>query len=195
MKTPLKHLFSVAIVSLATPLIAQSTAWQIDPAHSTVLFTVRHLGVSNVHGSFTNITGTANIDDKDITKSSIEATIDTTTVNTDNPDRDKDLKGPNFFEVAKYQTATFKSKQVTNSGGKLQVIGTLTLHGVSKDVTLDLEQPSKVVTAMGKQHRGFTGSTTLNRRDFGLVWGGNLPSGDAMIGDTVKVTLEVELVK
>jgi polyisoprenoid-binding protein YceI len=195
MTPQLKHLFAFVVLSLGAPLIAQSTAWQIDPAHTTVLFTVRHLGVSNVHGSFSNITGTANIDDKDMTKSSVEAIIDTTTVNTDNPDRDKDLKSPNFFEVAKYPTATFKSKQVINSSGKLQVIGTLTLHGVSKDVTLDLEQPSKIVTAMGKQRRGFTGSTTLNRRDFGLIFGGNLPSGDAMIGDAVKVTLEVELIK
>ncbi|HWZ11793.1 MAG TPA: YceI family protein [Acidobacteriaceae bacterium] len=195
MTPQLKHLFAFAVLSLGAPLIAQSAAWQIDPAHSTVLFTVRHLGVSNVHGSFTNIAGTVNIDDKDITKSSVEATIDTTTVNTDNPDRDKDLKSPHFFDVAKYPTATFKSKQVINSAGKLQVIGTLTLHGVSKDVTLDLEQPSKIVTAMGKQRRGLSGSTTLNRRDFGLVSGGNLPSGDAMIGDTVKVTLEVELIQ
>jgi polyisoprenoid-binding protein YceI len=119
MTPQLKHLFAVAVLSLGTPLIAQSTAWQIDPAHSTVLFTVRHLGVSNVHGSFTNITGTANIDDKDITKSSVEAAIDTPTVNTDNPDRDKDLKSPHFFDVAKYPTATFKSKQIINSGGQI----------------------------------------------------------------------------
>jgi polyisoprenoid-binding protein YceI len=195
MKLSLRHLLTIAVFSLAVPLFAQSTTWQIDPDHSSALFTVKHLGVSNVHGTFSKVTGTVILDDKDPTKSSVQASIDTTTVNTDQEQRDKDLKSDHFFDVAKYPTMTFKSKQVTGSGDKWQVLGTLTLHGVSKDVTLDVEGPSKEVTAMGKQRRGFSASTTVNRRDFGLVWGGNLPSGDAMIGDTIKITLEIELIR
>lgn len=191
----MKHVLAAAALSLAMPLFAQSTVWQIDPAHSTALFSVRHLGVSNVHGSFAKVTGTVTLDDKDMSKSSVQATIDATSISTDNEDRDKDLRSDHFFDTAKFPTMTFQSKQVVGTGGKTQVIGTLTLHGVSKDVTLDLENPSKEVTAMGKQRRGFTATTTVNRRDFGLLYGGNLPSGDAMVGDNVKVTLEVELTR
>lgn len=190
------HVLATAVLSFAMPLLAQSTTWQIDPAHSTALFSVRHLGVSNVHGSFGKVSGTVNLDDKDISKSSVSATIDTNSISTDNDDRDKDLKSDHFLDTAKFPTMTFQSKQVSSGGpDKSRVVGTLTLHGVSKDVTLDVEGPSKEVTAMGKQRRGFSASTTINRRDFGLVYGGNLPSGDAIVGDNVKVTLEVEMTK
>lgn len=186
---------TIATLSFAMPLLAQSTVWQIDPAHSTALFSVRHLGVSNVHGSFGKVSGAVTLNDKDMSKSNVNATIDTASISTDNEARDKDLRSDHFFDTGKFPTMTFQSKQVVGSGGKTQVLGTLTLHGVSKDVTLDVEDSSKEVTAMGKQRRGFTATTTINRRDFGLLYGGNLPSGDAMVGDNVKVTLEVELTK
>jgi polyisoprenoid-binding protein YceI len=125
----------------------------------------------------------------------VNATIDTTSISTDNENRDKDLRSDHFFDTAKFPAMTFLSKKVMSAGGKTQVLGTLTLHGVSKDVTLDVDGSSKEVTAMGKQRRGFTATTTINRRDFGLTYGGNLPSGDAMVGDDVKITLEVELTK
>ena len=191
----MKHALAIAGLSLTMPLLAQPTVWQIDRDHSTALFTVRHLGVSNIHGSFAKVSGTVTLDDADTSKSSVNATIDTTSISTDNENRDKDLRSDHFFDTAKFPAMTFQSKKVMSAGGKTQVLGTLTLHGVSKDVTLDVEGSSKEVTAMGKQRRGYTATTTINRRDFGLTYGGNLPSGDAMVGDDVKITLEVELTK
>jgi polyisoprenoid-binding protein YceI len=174
---------------------AQSSTWKIDPAHSAAEFTVRHMGLSNVHGRFGGVTGQISLDPTDLSKSSVKATIDTTTVDTGVAPRDTDLKSPNFFEVAKYPTMTFVSKSVTKNGDGYTVAGDLTMHGVTKQVILAMDSPSKEL-AMGKQtRRGFDATTSIHRQDFGLNWGGALKSGDAMIGDDVKVTLEVEAVK
>lgn len=176
--------------------VAQTTQWKIDPAHSDALFSVQHLAIANVHGSFSKVTGTATIDDKDLTKSSIDATIDTTTVDTQNAQRDTHLKSPDFFDVAKYPTMHFVSTKIVNNNGNWQVYGNLTMHGVTKPVVLNMDAPTKEqLDPWGKMRRGFTATTTLNRRDFGLVWGGTLKSGDAVVADNVKITLEVELVK
>ncbi|MHB1700715.1 MAG: YceI family protein [Acidobacteriaceae bacterium] len=176
--------------------LAQTTTWTIDPMHSNAGFVVRHMGVSNVRGSLGKVTGTAIIDDKDLTKSSVKATIDTTTVDTGNSQRDTHLKSKDFFDVAIYPTMTFTSTKIMDNGGKLEMTGDLTLHGVTKPVTLDLDRPSKEQTVQGgKVIRGFSGTTTINRRDFGLVWGGLLQSGDAMVGDDIKVTIDVEMDK
>lgn len=175
---------------------AQTTKWQIDPAHSDALFSIRHMGIANVHGSFSNLTGTVMLDDQKITQSSVDATIDTTTVNTDNPMRDKDLKSANFFDVAKYPTMHFVSTRVAEEGGQFKLYGNLTLHGVTRPVVLNMDPVSKAqLDPWGKTRRGFTASTTLNRRDFGLVWNGTLKSGDAVVADEVKITLEIEAVK
>jgi polyisoprenoid-binding protein YceI len=175
---------------------AQSSTWKIDPAHSAANFTVRHLGISNVHGRFSGVTGEITIDPADFTKSSVKATIDTTSVDTGVPPRDSDLKSDHFFDVAKYPTMTFVSKSITKSGDGYEVAGDLTMHGVTKPVVLTLETPSGEV-AMGKQtRRGFDATTTIHRKDFGLTYGEGLTkAGDAMIGDDVKVALEVEAVK
>ncbi len=176
--------------------MAQTTTWAIDPAHSEAGFVVRHMGVSNVHGSFSKVTGTVTLDEKDITKSSVNATIDTTTVSTGNSMRDTHLKSKDFFDVATFPSMTFKSTRITNSMGKMQMIGDLTLHGVTKSVTVDLDGPSKEqINPQGKTIRGFSGTTTINRRDFGLVWGGNLKSGDPMVGDDIKISIDVEIDK
>ncbi|MHB1021168.1 MAG: YceI family protein [Acidobacteriaceae bacterium] len=189
-------LFAVLFVMGSLQAIAQSSTWTIDPMHSEAGFVVRHMGVSNIHGSFSKVTGTVVINDKDITKSSINATIDTTTVDTRNSMRDTHLKSKDFFDVTVYPTMTFKSTKVVESDGKLQMIGDLTLHGVTRPVTIALDTPSKIETnPQGKIIRGFSGTTSINRRDFGLVWGGTLKSGDAMVGDQVKITLDVELDK
>lgn len=189
-------LTGVVILGSAVAAHAQSTTWKIDPAHSAANFTVRHLGISNVHGRFGGVTGDITIDPADFTKSSVKATIDTTTVDTGVPPRDSDLKSDHFFDVAKYPTMTFVSKSVQKSGDGYQVTGDLTMHGVTKPVVLTLESPSGEV-AMGKQtRRGFDATTTIHRKDFGLTYGEGLTkAGDAMIGDDVKVVLEVEAVK
>ena len=106
--------------------VAQTTKWQIYPAHSDALFSIQHMGIANVHGSFSNVTGTVMFDDKNIAQSSVDATVDTTTVNTDNSMRDKDLKSANFFDVAKYPTMHFVSTKLTNEGGQLKLYGNLT---------------------------------------------------------------------
>lgn len=194
MKFPiLTRLLSGLVLLTGLHAFAQTTKWQIDPAHSDALFSIRHMGIANVHGSFSKVTGTVMYDDKNITGSSVDATIDTTTVNTDNPARDKDLKSPDFFDVAKFPTMHFVSTKLANEGGQLKLYGNLTMHGVTKPVVLNMDPVGKSLQdPFGKTRRGFTATTTLNRKDFGLVWNGTLKSGDSVLGDDVKITLEIE---
>jgi polyisoprenoid-binding protein YceI len=172
--------------------LAQSSTWTIDPNHSSINFEVRHLGVSNVHGSIGGIKGTVVYDEKDITKSSVEATADTNTVSTGVEARDKHLKSPDFFEVEKFPTLSFKSTSLSNSGGKLTLTGDLTLHGVTKSVTLDVDGPAPPQTDKnGKTRSGFSATGKLKRSDFNF--GSKFPS--AMIGDDVKFSIDVEIDK
>ncbi|MGA9720017.1 MAG: YceI family protein [Acidobacteriaceae bacterium] len=186
----------VFLVGTATLAPAQSSTWKIDPAHSAANFSVRHLGISNVHGRFGGVSGQIVLDPADLTKSSVKATIDTTTVDTGVPMRDTDLKSDHFFDAAKYPAMVFASKSIAKSGDGYAVTGDLTMHGVTRPVVLTMETPS-VEVAMGKQtRRGFDATTTIHRKDFGLTYDETLTkAGDAMIGDDVKVTLEVEATK
>ena len=175
---------------------AQTSTYQIDPAHSQASFTVKHMGISNVNGRFGGIAGTVILDEKDLAKSTVNATVDTTTVDTGVAQRDTHLKSADFFDVAKYPTMTFVSKSLTMAGGEKKLTGDLTLHGVTKSITLDLEGPSKEAQMQGKTRRAFSATTTIHRPDFGLAYGGTPKSGgDAMIGDDVKVELDIEAVK
>lgn len=190
---------AISLLLAAGSLIAQAqtSTWKIDPAHSGADFSIRHMGMTNVHGKFTNVNGTVMIDDKDFEKSSVNATVDVTTVNTGVDKRDSHLKSPDFFDVAKYPTMTFVSKKISGSGDEYHVTGDLTLHGVTKTVDLSMEKPGKEQIGMdGKSiHRGFSATTVIHRQDFGLTWNGTLKSGDNMLGDDVKVELDVEIVK
>lgn len=189
-------MIAAALVLSAAVAGAQTSTWKVDPAHSGAEFTAQHMGISKVHGRFRNVNGTVILDEKDITKSSVNATIDTTTVDTGVAQRDTHLKSADFFEVAKYPQMTFVSTKVTNDGGKLEIIGDLTIRGVTKSVTLDAEGPSKEqLDPMGKTRRAFSAETTIHRQDFGLKWNGTLKSGDTMIGDDVKVELDLEIIK
>jgi len=181
------------ILAIASPLaIAQTSTWAIDPAHSGIEFVVRHMGVSNVHGRFGNIQGNVIMNDTDATKSSVQVTIDTTTLDTGVSQRDTDVKSSNFFDVSKFPTATFASTNVVKNGTHLTVTGNLTLHGVTRPVQLDVDGPSAPVPGMDhKPHSGFTATTTINRKDFGV--GPNAPA--AMVGDETKLTIELEVVK
>lgn len=194
--------FRLAVVFLATSLslvfsaTAQTSTWNIDPAHSSAQFTVRHLGISNVRGAFTKVTGTVVLNEKDITGSEVSAVIDAGSVDTRVPDRDKDLRSANFLDVEKYPTLEFKSKRVVNNGGKLQLIGDLTLHGTTREVTLDVEGPTPELNdPWGNVRRGFSATTTINRKEFGVVWSNTLKTGEAVVGDTVNIQIDVELVK
>lgn len=184
------------LLTLSTLARAQATTWKIDPDHSQAGFTIRHMGISNVHGRFGNVNGEITLDPKDLTQANVNATVDTTTVDTGVAQRDTHLKSADFFDVAKYPTMSFASKSVSRSGDGYDVAGNLTLHGVTKPVILHMDEPSKEQTGReGKLHRGFSASTAIHRQDFGLVWNGALKSGEQMIGDDVKVTLEIEAIK
>lgn len=188
---------AVLAAVLAVPSFAFAATYEIDSAHSGAHFTVRHLMVSNVRGEFGKVTGTVNIDEKDITKSSVEASIDVSTINTREPKRDEHLKSADFFDVEKYPTITFKSKKVAKAGaGKLKVTGDLTMHGVTKEVVLDVEGPAKEAKdPWGNIRSGATATTKLNRKDFGLGWNQALETGGVMVGEEVAVTIDLELTK
>jgi len=180
------------VASLATPAAALASAWDIDSGHTSATFSVRHLAVSNVRGEFGKVTGAINLDDKDVTKSTVEASIDTSTVNTRNTDRDNHLKSPDFFDVAKFPSITFKSKKVSKSGKHLKVTGDLTIHGVTKEVVLEVEENGVQKDPWGNTKAGFTATTKVNREDFGLVWNKTLETGGLLVGKEVAITLDVE---
>jgi polyisoprenoid-binding protein YceI len=185
-----------ALLSLVASGAAQTSTWTIDPNHSTAQFTVRHLAISNVSGSFTKVTGSVVLNEKDITQSQVNAVIDASSIDTRVPDRDKDLRSPNFLDVEKYPTLEFKSRRIVNNGGKLQLIGDLTLHGTTREVTLDVDGPTPELTdPWGNTRRGFSATTAINRKDFGVVWNNTLKTGEAVVGDNLKIQIDVELVK
>ena len=187
-----------AVVSLLAGVtaLAQTTTWTIDPNHSTAQFTVRHLAISNVSGNFTKVTGTVQFNEKDITQSQVNAVIDAASVDTRVPDRDKDLRSPNFLDVEKYPTLEFKSKRFVNNGGKLQMIGDLTLHGTTREVTLDINGPTPELNdPWGNVRRGLSATTTINRKDYGVVWNHTLATGEAVVGDNVKIQVDIEIMR
>lgn len=182
---------ALASASLASAS-AQTSTWTIDPAHSSINFEVRHMGVSNVHGAIGGVKGTVLYDEKDITKSSVQSTADTTTVATGVEARDKHLKSADFFDVEKFPALTFKSTSLSNAGGKLTLTGDLTLNGVTKSVTLDVDGPAPPQTGKdGKTRSGFSASGKLKRSDFNF----GQKFGAAMVGDDVKFSIDVEIDK
>jgi polyisoprenoid-binding protein YceI len=188
-----RSLLFTGIVALAAPFAtAQTSTWAIDPAHSQIEFVVRHLTLSNIHGRFGNLKGNIIMNDADVTKSTVQVTIDVTSLDTGVPQRDGDVKGPGFFDTAKFPTATFTSTSVSKNGDHLTVNGDLTLHGVTKPVQLDVEGPSGPVPGMDKKpHSGFSATTTFNRKDFGV--GANAPA--TMVGDDIKLTIDLDVAK
>jgi polyisoprenoid-binding protein YceI len=185
---------SAIALFVGLPALAQTATWNIDPRHSTAQFTVRHLAISNVTGNFTNVTGSVILDEKDITQSQVSASIDTNSVDTRVEARDKDLKSPNFFDVAKYPTIDFKSKKIVKSGGKLQVIGDLTIHGTTREVTLDVDGPTPALAdPWGNWRRGISATTSINRKDFNLTYNSLLKTGEAVVGDIVKIQIDAEI--
>jgi len=181
-----------AILALATPLaMAQASAWVSDPNHSEVDFAISHMSIAKVHGRFGNINATIQYDPADVTKSSVNVTIDVTTVDTGVAGRDNDLKGPNFFDVANFPKATYTSTSVAKNGSHLTVTGNLTLHGVTKPVVLDVDAVSPPVTAHGKVHTGFSATASIDRTDFGIA--PKMPA--AALGDEVQLTIELDAVK
>ena len=187
---------AVALAVSAGTMGAQAKDYKIEAAHSEADFAIKHMAISTVHGSFHGVSGMVKFDPADVSKAGVEATIDVTSVDTGVAPRDNHLKGPDFFDTAKFPTMTFKSTSVVKAGDHYDVKGDLTLHGVTKQVVLKLETPGKEQVGMDKKiHRGFTATTTINRKDFGLSWGGTVSSGDAVLGDDVKIELDIDAVQ
>jgi polyisoprenoid-binding protein YceI len=195
----MKHCFTLLLtwLVLTIPVVADAATWQIDPDHSSLQFKVRHLTVSNVKGDFSKAKGIVTLDDQDITKLTVELTIDAASVNTGHAKRDEHLRGPDFFDVTQYPTITFVSKKAIKAGmNKLKVIGNLTIHGTTKEITVDVEGPtSEVKDPWGNFRRGATATANINRRDFGLTWNKVLDSGGLVVGEEVNIYIEVELVR
>jgi len=180
----------ITAVALAGNAVAQAGTWQIDSKHSAAQLSVRHLGVSTVRGAFTKVTGTAVIDPADPSKDSLEASIDASSVDTRVEMRDNDLRSPHFFEVQKYPTITFHSKSTKSAGaGKLLVTGDLTMHGVTKEVVLDVDGPSAPIKDPmgGGQRLGASATTKINRQDFGIA------GAPGVVSDEITITIDTEL--
>jgi polyisoprenoid-binding protein YceI len=176
---------------MAAAAAAQAGTWQIDPNHSSAQFSVRHLGVSTVRGAFTKVSGSAKYDPANPANDSLNATIDANSVDTRVEMRDKDLRSPNFLDVEKFPTITFQSKQVKSSGsGKMQIVGDLTIHGTTKEVTLDVEGPSAPIKdPWGNQRIGASASTKINRKDF------SVNGAPGVVGDELTITIDVEMIQ
>lgn len=175
----------------AVSALAQVESWKIDPNHTAAQFAVRHLGISTVRGEFKKVSGSVNYDPADPGKTSLETTIDATTVDTRVDMRDNDLRSPNFLDVQKFPSITFKSKKAESAGsGKLKLTGDLTIHGVTREVVLDVDGPTEAMKdPRGNMHMGASATTKINRRDFGVN------GAPAMAGDEVSITIDAELVK
>jgi polyisoprenoid-binding protein YceI len=167
--------------------------WNIDAAHSIASFTVTHLMVSTVPGSFGRTSGKITYDGKNVSSIAADVTVDASTISTNNERRDTHLKSPDFFEVAKFPTLTFKSKRVVpGAAGKFKLVGDLTMKGVTKEVTLDVEGPTQVVNAGRNFVIGASATTTIKRSEWGLTWNRALEAGGVTVSDDVKITLGIE---
>jgi polyisoprenoid-binding protein YceI len=186
---------AAAIAALAPALALAQSSWNIDTAHTQAGFSVRHLVISTVRGDFGKTSGMVKLDDKDVTKSSVEATIDVTTINTRIADRDKHLKSPDFFDVEKFPTMTFKSTKVEKAGDGLKVTGDLTMKGVTKPVTLAVSGPTaEIKDPYGNTRRGLSAKGKIDRKEFGLTWSKVVEAGP-VVGDEVTIEIDAELVK
>jgi polyisoprenoid-binding protein YceI len=188
-------ILSLVLAAAAAPaLVAQP--YTIDGSHSKAHFTVRHMMVSNVRGEFSKMTGKIEYDEKKPEAIQIEATIDVNSINTGEPKRDAHLKSPDFFDAAKYPEITFRSKSARKTANGLAVTGDLKIHGVTRQVVLQVEGPTpEIRDPWGNLRRGATATTKINRKDFGLTWNAALETGGVVVGDEVSITIDVEAIR
>src|SRR6266571_805124 len=196
------HLSRLAVTAgligvLSLPAGAATSEWRIDPQHSSAQFSVRHMAISTVRGAFSKVNGTIVLDDKEITKSTVDVSIDVSTVDTREPARDNDLRSDRFFDVAHFPTMTFKSKKVEQlAPGKLKVTGDLTIRGTTKEVVLDVDGPTAPVKdPWGNQRVAVSASSRINRQDFGVKWNATMDNGGVVVGDEVNITIDAEMIK
>ncbi len=192
----LSGLLSAAILTAATVASAETSTWKFDPAHSEALFSIRHI-FTKVQGRFNEMEGTIVLDDKDLAKSSVDVTIKTASIFTNNEKRDNHLRSADFFDAEKNPTLTFKSsKVIPGADKKFKVEGALTMRGVTKPVTLDVEYLGGGNWGMGGQvfgqKAGWVATTRVNRQDWGISWNKTLDQGGTLLGDDVDITLNIE---
>ncbi len=179
-----------------SPASTKTTTWKIDASHSTVEFVAKHMMITNVRGRFPDVEGTIRFDEEDITNSSVEATIQVATLTSGSEQRDNHLRTGDFFLVEQYPTITFKSTRIEPKGDdEYNVVGDLTIRGVTKEVTLDTTFEGRSISPWGTEAMGFTATTTINRKDFGLNWNVGLETGGVLVGDKIKIELNIEAVK
>jgi polyisoprenoid-binding protein YceI len=183
-----------------TPAAAATTpglaTWTIDPAHSHVEFAVRHMMISTVKGRFGGVAGTVRTDETNPANAQVEVEIDAATIDTRESQRDAHLKSADFFDVEKFPKLIFRSKRITDvSGDSFKLVGDLAMHGVTREVTLDVASEGRGTDPWGNERAGFTAAGKLKRSEFGLTWNQALETGGLLVGDDIKVAIDVELVK
>lgn len=171
-------------------------AWQIDTSHSEIQFTVRHMMISKVRGNFASFSGNIELDENNPAAAAVDVTVDIASIDTRDEQRDGHLRSADFFDVETYPQAHFRSTNVERIGDKkAKVTGDLTLHGVTKPIILDVEYEGMAKSPWGTYSAGFTASTKLNRKEWGLSWNQALETGGVLVGEEVTINVEVELVK
>ncbi len=185
------------VLLLVAPATAESNEWKLDPMHSKAGFEVKHMMISTVRGDFSKLSGTAQYDGKNVSSIKVNATIDANSISTGNEDRDKHLRNKDFFDTEKFPEIKFVSKSAKAAGkGKFKLAGDLTMHGVTKPITLDVEGPSEQIDDKhGNYKVGASATAKLNRKDFGISYGGLMDNGGAAVGEEIKIVLDIELAK
>jgi polyisoprenoid-binding protein YceI len=182
--------------AVATPTSTGLTTWKIDPSHSHVEFAVRHLMITTVKGRFTGVEGTIRADESDRTKSEVDVSIDAASIDTREPQRDAHLRSADFFDVEAFPALTFKSRRVIGATGRgFKIVGDLTIHGVTREVVLDASEEGRAKDPWGGERAGYTATTAIKRSDFGLTWNQALETGGLLVGDEVRINLELELLR
>ena len=183
-------------MAMQTETATAKATWKIDPSHTSVELAVKHMVVTTQKGLFSRVSGTIVLDETDLTQSSVEAEIDAASIDTRWPDRDAHLRSADFLDVEHYPTITFKSTRLESAGGdRFKVYGDLTIRGVTREVVLDAELNGIGKDPWGGTRAGFSATGKINRKDWGMTWNGTLEAGGLLVGDEVKVSLDIEAVK
>lgn len=181
---------------MSTVSAPATTTWKVDAGHTSVEFSVRHLMITTVKGRFAEVAGTVITDDADPARGEVDITITAASIDTREPQRDGHLRSADFFETEKYPTITFRSTRIENvKGNEFTLVGNLTMHGVTKEVALAVTSEGRARDPWGGERAGFTATATVKRSDFGLTWNQALETGGVLVGDDIKISLDVELLK
>ena len=174
---------------------ANKSAWKIDTTHTHAEFAVRHLMISTVKGRFADVQGVVHIDESDFTKSDVQVTIGVASIDTREPQRDAHLRSADFFDVDNFPQVTFRSTRIDGKGDAFKIVGDLSIRGTTREVVLDVSTEGRAKDPWGGERAGFTAATRIKRTDYGLLWNQLLESGGLLVGEDVKISIDVELIK